>query len=93
MLVGLRPMTGGAPQGLVRGPLLSVIYINDLDENVQGMISKFADDIKIDGIVDSEEGYRKLQQDLDLLEKWAEKWHMEFNIDKCEVLHFGKSNP
>jgi len=42
--------------------------------------------------VDSEEGYQKLQQDLDQLGKWAEKRRMEFNIDKCEVLHFGKSN-
>eukprot|EP00061_Rhincodon_typus_P015643 g43430.t1 len=56
------------------------------------MISKFADDTKICSIVDSEEGYQKLQQDLDQMGKWAEKWQMEFNIDKYEVLHFGKSN-
>eukprot|EP00061_Rhincodon_typus_P011152 g35960.t1 len=43
-------------QGLVLGPLLFVIYINHLDENVQGMINKFADDTKIGSIVDSEEG-------------------------------------
>eukprot|EP00061_Rhincodon_typus_P013300 g39589.t1 len=56
------------------------------------MINKFVDDIKIDGFVDSEEGYQKLQEDLDQLGKWAKKWQMEFKIDKCEVLHFGKSN-
>ena len=38
------------------GPLLFVIYINDLDEDLGGMVSKFADDTKIGGIVDSEEG-------------------------------------
>ena len=66
----------------VLAPLLFVIYINDFDENVQGMISKFADDTKIGGIVDIEEGYQKLQQDLDQLGKWAKKWQMEFNIGK-----------
>eukprot|EP00061_Rhincodon_typus_P005546 g25182.t1 len=47
---------------------------------------------EIGGIVNSEEGYRKLQQDLDQLGKWAEKWQMEFNMDKHEVLYSGKSN-
>eukprot|EP00061_Rhincodon_typus_P003122 g19346.t1 len=42
-------------EGLVLGLLLFVIYVNDLDENVRGMISKFAGDTKIGGIVDSEE--------------------------------------
>ena len=42
-------------------PLLFVIYITVLDENIGGMVSKFADDTKIGGIVDSEEGYLGLQ--------------------------------
>ena len=85
-------MTSGVPQGPVLGPLLFVIYINDLDDNIGGMVSKFADDTKIGGIVDSEEGYLRLQQDLDQLGQWADEWQMEFNLDKCKVIHFGRSN-
>jgi len=85
-------VTSGVPQGSLLGPLLFDIYINDLDENVGGMVSKFSDDTKIGGIVDSEEGYLGLQQDLDQLGQWANEWQMEFNLDKCEVMHFGRSN-
>ena len=73
------------------GPLSFVIYINDLNENIGGMVSKFADDTKIGGIVDSEEGYLGLQWDLDQLGQWDE-WQMELNSDKCEVMHFGRLN-
>lgn len=72
------------------GPLLLVIHINDL-ENYQGMIRKFADDIKVSGIVDSE-GCQKLQQYLDRLGRWAEEWLMDFDTEKWEALHFGKTN-
>ena len=42
------------------------------------MVSKFADDTKIGGRVNSEEGYLGLQRDLDQLGQWADEWHMEF---------------
>ena len=74
------------------GPLLFIIYINDLDENIGGMVSKFADDTKIGGIVDSEEIYLQLHRDHDQLGQKADEWQMEFNLDKCEVMHFGRLN-
>ena len=55
-------------------PLLFVI--NDLVENLGGIVSKFADDTKIGGIVDSEEGYLGLQRDLDQLGQLADEWQM-----------------
>ena len=74
------------------GPLLFVIYINDLDENIGGVVSKFADETKTGGILFSEEGYLRLRWDLDQLGQWAEEWQMEFNLDKCKVMHFGRLN-
>eukprot|EP00061_Rhincodon_typus_P013580 g40033.t1 len=70
-----------AIRGSVLGPLLFVIYLNNLEENIAGLITKFADDTKIDGVADSEEDCQRIEQDIDQLEAWAEKWQMEFNPD------------
>eukprot|EP00061_Rhincodon_typus_P014120 g40946.t1 len=56
------------------------------------MVSKFADEPKIDGVGDSEVGYLRVQWNLDQMGQWAKEWQMEFNLDKCEVLHFGRTN-
>ena len=82
----------GVPQGSVLGPLLFPIYINDLDDTVGSNILKFADDTKIFRKVRSGQDSQVLQEDLDSLVRWSEKWQMLFNQDKCKCLHIGRSN-
>ena len=86
-------ITSGVPQGSVLAPIMFMIYINDLQEKVDenSYINMFADDAKIQRIVVKEDCCRKLQDDLDKLHSWSKTWQMEFNVDKCHVIKFGKS--
>ena len=85
-------VNSGVPQGSVLGPVLFIIYINDIDEGIRCKISKFADDTKITSKVISESQWQELQCDLNKLTTWVENWQMKFNIEKCKVLHIGSNN-
>ena len=80
----------GVPQGSVLGPLLFLIFINDLHYGISNWILKFADDTKIFGSITSEKDIVSLQKDLDRLIQWADEWQVMFNTRKCKVMHFGK---
>ena len=84
-----RDVVSGVPQGSVLGPLLFIIYINDIDDCVAGRILKFADDTKIYHTMYSEEDVRALQLDLCNVVEWSKEWQMLFNADKCRVIHMG----
>ena len=72
----------GVPQGSVLGPLLFLIYINDLEKGIKSHIIFFADDTSLFSIVeDSNTSALKLNHDLDLISKWAHQWKMSFNHD------------
>ena len=80
------------PQGSVLGPILFLIYINDIDESVACKVLKFADDTKIYRTVNSQEDIESLRNDLKNLVKWSLDWQMLFNTDKCKIIHIGHSN-
>ena len=82
----------GVPQGSVLGPCLFLIYINDIDSAIDStfvLMMKFADDTKIAAIVETSVDCRKLQDQINNLFKWSQKWQAGFNIDKCKVMHLG----
>ena len=82
----------GVPQGTVLGPLLFLIYINDLDDNITSNLLKFVDDTKVFRKVNIDGDKQYLQNDLDKLVKWSEKWQMLLNFGKCKCLHTGHRN-
>ncbi len=86
-----------SPQGTVLWPTLFTVYIDDLEvkvmaENLDVIIVKFADDTKGAKVI-REEDRQKLQQALDILCEWADKWGMSFNVAKCKIMHVGRNNP
>ena len=62
-----------------------------MDEDIRNFILKFADDTKVFGKVMDDKDKYKLQEDLNKLVSWAQKWNMEFNVTKCKVMHTGKN--
>ena len=76
-------MLSGVPQGSVLGPVLFIVFIDDIDEGIRSTVLKFADDTKLVARVGSEEDRERLRQDLIELFKWSEDWQMLFNLDKC----------
>ena len=84
-------VTSGVPQGSVLGPLLFLLYINDLPHDITASIRLFADDCIMYLGLSSMESPQLLQDDLNTLSKWAETWQMRFNSDKCFVMHLSRS--
>ena len=76
----------GVPQGTILGPILFLLYINDLPNIVESVAKLFADDCKLYREISSVDDCEKLQKDLDKLYKWSQDWLLFFNTTKCAVL-------
>ena len=75
----------GILQGSILGPLLFIIFINDLPSEIKNHCLMFADDTKIVGAPGHD-----LQIDVNHADNWARQWQINFNVGKCKVLHFNQ---
>ena len=85
-----QPVTSGIPQGSVLGPLLFLIYINDLPKHVNSTIYMYADDTKIYREIREKHDQEILQKDLDSLKAWSDEWFLKFHPKKCYSITIGK---
>ena len=78
-------VTSGVPQGTVLGPLLFLIFINDIAQDMIPSICLFADDALLYHSIQSHDNHIRMQEDT--LAHWASTWCMEFNVTKCYTMH------
>ena len=77
-------VTSGVPQGSILGPLLFILFINELPMKVDGEILLFADDTKLFHQVESRADQQSLQKDIDTMFNWSVEWDLTFHPDKCK---------
>ena len=82
----VEPVISGVPQGTVLGPLLILSYINNISYGISSSMKLFADDCLLFRKIRNQDDSDKLQEDLDQISQWCEKWQMSSNINKCKLL-------
>ena len=87
------PVLSGVPQGSVLGPVLFLIFINDLPDNIRSSVSLFADDCVLYRNINSLTNCQILQEDLNSLAQWETDWQMKFNVAKCHSMRVTRHLP
>ena len=91
-----RKVNSGVPQGSVLGPLLFLIFINDLPDGITSLCKIFADDTSLfSKVYDIDISAKELNSDLENISKWAFQWKMQFNPDpnkQANEVYFSKKN-
>ena len=80
------PVLSGVPQGSVLGPVLFLLFINDLPDNIRSSVRLFADDCVLYRNIHSLQDCLTLQEDLTSLGQWEADWQMKFNVAKCHSM-------
>ena len=84
-------VTSGVPQGTVLGPLMFLLYINDITTNIKSPLRIFADDCLLYRVINSPEDTIILQQDLDQISHWVKIWQLRLNVTKCALIRCSRS--
>jgi hypothetical protein len=80
----------GVPQGSVLGPLLFLVFINDLPDCIQySDIFLYADDAKLLKVINNRLDCILFQRDLDAIAAWCSSWQLQLNISKCLFVRYG----
>lgn len=94
-----RKVTSGVPQGSILGPILFLLYSDDVDKTIEGSVKmyKFADDMKICHTFSpkcaTKDAHNLLQKCLTNLSIWCNDNCLPLNLTKCSIVHFGLTNP
>ena len=87
------PVESGIAQGTLSGPMLFIMYLNDITElELSSTMKLYADDAKVYRIVKEEDHSRLLQSDIENVSLYLSNWQLTINDSKSEIIHLGNTN-